>query len=129
MMFVRHRSGPLYYMYVGAPTHFLRKRRDEQGQPGMDVHDIVVDDHAELLWRLRACYGLKNLLGKRIVAIGDAGGWGADGRGPDRAREPGSWTLSRFLRSWASGFRRRSRTSLSCGGATPKLSSISRGRA
>ncbi len=92
MMFVRHRSGPLYYMYVGAPTHFLRKRRDEQGQPGMDVHDIVVDDHAELLWRLRACYGLKNLLGKRIVTIGDAGGWGADGAGaPDRARA--TWKL------------------------------------
>ncbi len=92
LMFVRHRSGPLYYMYVGAPTHFLRKRRDEQGQPGMDVHDIAVDDHAELLWRLRACYGLKNLLGKRIVAIGDAGGWGADGSGaPDRARA--TWKL------------------------------------
>jgi hypothetical protein len=92
MMFVRHRSGPLYYMYVGAPTHFLRKRRDEFSQPGMDVHDIVVDDHGELLWRLRACYGLKNLLGKRIVAIGDAGGWGADGSGaPDRARA--TWKL------------------------------------
>jgi len=92
LMFVRHRSGPLYYMYVGAPTHFLRKRRDEQGQPGMDVHDIAVDDHAELLWRLRALYGLKNVLGKRIVAIGDAGGWGADGSGaPDRARA--TWKL------------------------------------
>ncbi len=92
LMFVRHRSGPLYYMYVGAPTHFLRKRRDEQGQPGMDVHDLVVDDHAELLWRLRALYGLKNTLSKRIVAIGDAGGWGADGAGaPDRARA--TWKL------------------------------------
>ena len=46
LMFVRHRSGPLYYMYIGAHTHFLRKTRDEFGQPGMDVHDIVVDDHA-----------------------------------------------------------------------------------
>src|SRR5690606_31095486 len=47
LMFVRHRSGPLYYMYIGAHTHFLRKRRDEFGQPNMGVRDIVVDDHAE----------------------------------------------------------------------------------
>ena len=67
VMFVRHRSGPLYYMYVGAHAHFLRKTRDEFGHVGMDVHDIVVDDHAELLWRLRAFYGLNNILRKRIV--------------------------------------------------------------
>jgi hypothetical protein len=92
LMFVRHRSGPLYYMYIGAHTHFLRKRRDEFSQPGMDVHDIVVDEHAELLWRLRALYGLKNILGKRIVAVGGAGGWGADGReAPERARQ--TWKL------------------------------------
>jgi hypothetical protein len=92
LMFVRHRSGPLYYMYIGAHTHFLRKRRDEFGQPGMDVHDVVVDDHAELLWRLRAFYGLKNIFGKRIVAVGGPGGWGADGQqAPDRARQ--TWKL------------------------------------
>ena len=54
LMFVRHQSGPLYYMYIGVHTHFLRKRRDEFGQPNMDARDIVVDDHGELLWRLRA---------------------------------------------------------------------------
>jgi hypothetical protein len=92
LMFVRHRSGPLYYMYIGAHAHFLRKTRDEFGQPGMDVHDIVVDDHAELLWRLRALYGLKNILGKRIVAVGGAGAWGVDGRGaPGRAQQ--TWKL------------------------------------
>lgn len=92
LMFVRHRSGPLYYMYIGAHAHFLRKRRDEFSQIGMDVHDIVVDEHAELLWRLRAFYGLKNILGKRIVAVGGPGGWGAEGReAPDRARE--TWKL------------------------------------
>ena len=92
LMFVRHRSGPLYYMYIGAHAHFLRKTRDEFGQPGMDVHDIVVDDHTELLWRLRAFYGLKNILGKRIVAVGGAGAWGVGGRGaPDRARQ--TWKL------------------------------------
>jgi len=88
LMFVRHRSGPLYYMYIGAHTHFLRKRRDTFAQPGMDVHDIVVDKHEDLLWRLRALAGLKNMLGKRIVAVGGAGGWGADGHeAPGRAEK------------------------------------------
>ncbi|MCR4411705.1 MAG: hypothetical protein NUV77_04675 [Thermoguttaceae bacterium] len=87
LMFVRHRSGPLYYMYIGAHTHFLRKTRDAFGQPGMDVRDIVVDDHGELLWRLRALAGLKNTLGRRIVAVGGAAGWGADGKeAPGRAQ-------------------------------------------
>jgi L-fucose isomerase-like protein len=84
---VRHRSGPLYYMYIGAHAHFLRKRRDHLGQANMDVHDIVVDDHSELRWRLRALWALKNLLGKRVVAVGGPGGWGADGReAPARAQ-------------------------------------------
>lgn len=92
LMFVRHRSGPLYYMYVGAHAHFLRKTHDEFGQAGMDVRDIVVDDHAELLWRLRAFYGLKNILKKRVVAVGGAGAWGADGKGaPERAQQ--TWKL------------------------------------
>ena len=92
LMFVRHRSGPLYYMYIGAHAHFLRKTRDEFSEPGMDVHDIVVDDRAELLWRLRALYGLKNIFEKRIIAVGGAGAWGVAGRGaPDRARQ--TWKL------------------------------------
>jgi len=92
LMFVRHRSGPLYYMYIGAHTHFLRKARDQFGQPGMDVHDIVVDDHGELLWRLRAFFGLKNTLGKRVVAVGGAGGWGADGKeAPGHAQQTFQW--------------------------------------
>jgi hypothetical protein len=88
LMFVRHRSGPLYYMYIGSHTHFLRKRRDEFGQRNMGVRDIVVDDHGEILWRLRAFYALKNLRQKRVVAVGSAGGWGADGNlAPARAHE------------------------------------------
>ncbi|MCU0913506.1 MAG: sugar isomerase [Planctomycetes bacterium] len=88
LIFVRHQSGPLYYMYIGVHTHFLRKRRDTFGQANMDAHDVVVDDPGELLWRLRALYALKNLTGKRIVAVGQAGGWGADGReAPKRAQD------------------------------------------
>jgi hypothetical protein len=87
LVFVRHKSGPIYYMYIGVHGHFLRKTRDEYGQPGMGIDDIVVDDHGELLWRLRALCGLKNALGRRIVSIGAAGGWGEGGReAPQRAR-------------------------------------------
>jgi hypothetical protein len=88
LMFVRHRSGPLYYMYIGSHTHFLRQRRDHFAQPGMTLRDIVVDDHGEILWRLRALYALKNTLGTRIVAVGGPGGWGADGNeAPGRAQK------------------------------------------
>jgi len=88
LMFLRHRSGPVYLWYEIAHNRFLRKTVDDFGQPGMDVQDIVVDDPGELLWRLRALHGLKNTLGKRIVAVGGASGWGQGGRNaPQRARE------------------------------------------
>jgi len=61
---------------------------DEYGQPNMGVEDVVVDRYDELLWRLRALGGLKNTLGKRIVAVGGPGGWGAGGKpAPQRSRE------------------------------------------
>lgn len=88
VMFVRHKSGPVYLWYEIAHPHFLRKATDEYKQPGMDVWDIVVDDYGEVLWRLRALYGLKNALGTKIVAIGGPGGWGVGHRlGPQTARE------------------------------------------
>ncbi len=79
IMFVRHRSGPLYYMYIGAHVHYLRKRRDFFAEPAMTIDDVVVDDYGEVLWRLRALYGLKNTLGKKFVCIGQPAGWGAEG--------------------------------------------------
>lgn len=94
LIFVRHKSGPIYYMYIGVHPHFLRKTKDTYGQPGMDVDDVVVDSHTELLWRLRAFYALKNTTGKRIVAVGAAGGWGVDGEGaPERARQRWQWDI------------------------------------
>ncbi len=88
LMFLRHRSGPVYLWYEIAHNRFLRKTVDDFGQAGMDVQDIVVDDPGELLWRLRALHGLKNTLGKRIVAVGGASGWGQGGRtAPERARQ------------------------------------------
>jgi hypothetical protein len=80
VMFVRHRSGPVYLWYEIAHPRFLRKTVDEYGQPGMTVDDVVVDSQDDLLWRMRALYGLKNTLGKRVVAVGGASGWGQGGR-------------------------------------------------
>ena len=88
VMYLRHKSGPVYLWYEVAHPRFLRKTTDEYKEPGVDVWDIVVDDYSEVLWRLRALYGLKNTLGTRIIAVGGAGGWGA-GRefGPANAKE------------------------------------------
>ena len=87
LMFVRHRSGPVYLSYEHAHPRYVRKQVDEK-YPGRTSDDVVVDSYAEVLWRLRALYGLKNTLGKRIVTVGGEGGWGAGGRGAsNRARE------------------------------------------
>jgi L-fucose isomerase-like protein len=40
----------------------------------LSVHDVVVDDAEELLWRLRAFYAAKNFRGSKIVALGGAAG-------------------------------------------------------
>ncbi|MFB3829937.1 MAG: sugar isomerase [Bryobacteraceae bacterium] len=80
IMFVRHKSGPVYLWYEIAHPRFLRKTVDEYGQPGMDYQDVVVDSQSDLAWRLRALSAVKNTLGKRIVAVGGAAGWGAGGR-------------------------------------------------
>jgi hypothetical protein len=87
LMFLRHRSGPVYLWYEIAHPRFLRKTVDEFGQPGMTVSDVVVDSQEELAAKLRALFGLKNTLGKRIIAVGGPGGWGEGGqRAPEIAR-------------------------------------------
>ncbi len=88
IVFVRHRSGPAYVWYEIAHPRYLRKTVDEYGQQGMGVQDVVVDSYADVLWRLRALSGLKNTMGKKIVAVGGASGWGEGGRrAPERSRE------------------------------------------
>jgi len=94
IMFVRHRSGPAYLWYEIAHPRFLRKTVDEYGEPGMDSDDVVVDSYDDLLWRLRALAGLKNTLGKRVVCLGGAGGWGKGGElAPFHARETWKFDL------------------------------------
>ncbi|MHC4479281.1 MAG: sugar isomerase [Planctomycetota bacterium] len=87
ILFVRHRSGPIYLWYEIVHNRYLRKTVDDYGQPGVDYNDVVVDNLDEIKWRLRALQGLKNTLGKPIVAIGGPAGWGKGGKkAPDIAR-------------------------------------------
>ena len=79
LIFMRHRSGPVYYWYEALSVKYLRtdddpSRNNFRDHGGVHVDDVVVDDHQELLWRLRALYGIKNFVGTRIVALG--GPWG-----------------------------------------------------
>lgn len=80
LMFLRHDSGPVYLWYEIVHPRFLRKTVDEYTQPGFRPEDVVVDEVDGLQWRLRALHGLKNTLGRRIVAIGGTAGWGAGGQ-------------------------------------------------
>lgn len=101
VIFVRHRSGPTYYWYEALSTRYLKKGTDEeleqnslQNHGGAFVGDVVVDDYDEVLWRLRALYGIKNFVGKRILALG--GVWGKyDERCP---QSPGTSTESELWR-------------------------------
>ncbi|MFZ2145728.1 MAG: hypothetical protein WAV28_00795 [Sedimentisphaerales bacterium] len=92
IIFVRHRSGPIYYWYEALSVRYLKTDENESKQNsylnhgGVYIYDVVVDDYQELLWRLRALYGLKNFIGTRIVALG--GPWGKySPEAPDVARE------------------------------------------
>ncbi len=80
LMFLRHDSGPVYLWYEIVHPRLLRRTVDEYSKPGLAPQDVVVDEPADLVWRLRALHGLKNTLGKRIVAIGGGSGWGAGGQ-------------------------------------------------
>jgi L-fucose isomerase-like protein len=71
MIFVRHRSGPLYYWYEALSTRHLSKSSEgEDSKKRLSVNDVIVDDKQELQWRLRAWYASMNFLGARVVAIG-----------------------------------------------------------
>jgi len=87
IIFVRHRSGPVYYWYEALSVKQLRTDADppDCGKRA-SVHDVVVDDPHELLWRLRALFAVKNFIGARIVALGGPQGKYAN-EAPAFARE------------------------------------------
>jgi hypothetical protein len=78
LVFVRHKSGPVYYWYEALSTQYLEKDTNRANPasptPPAHVDDVVVDDPNDLLWRFRALFGVKNLRSTRIVALG--GPWG-----------------------------------------------------
>lgn len=80
MVFVRHKSGPVYLWYEIVHPRLLRKTVDEYGQPGLETCDVVVDEYDDVLWRLRSLYALKNTVGSKIVCIGGPSGWGTGGQ-------------------------------------------------
>lgn len=86
IIFVRYRSGPYYLWHEIVDSRFLRAHTDQYQNPTVDVNDVVVDDNDEILWRLRALYGLKNVLGRRIVCVGGPSGWSYP-KAPELARQ------------------------------------------
>jgi hypothetical protein len=94
LVFARHESGPAYfgYEYLGVqaglkvPSPELWQGCSTENHGGVTLDDVVIDDYGEILWRLRALYGLKNFVGQRIVALGGPQGkW--DATAPDVARK------------------------------------------
>jgi hypothetical protein len=89
VMFLRHKSGYHYLWYEIAHWRLLRKNGDTFEDPNMDVDDIMVDDYGEVLWRLRAMYGLKNARGTKMLAIGGLRAYSDPGQklGPAYAKD------------------------------------------
>lgn len=91
IIFARHRSGPAYYWYEALSVRYLGtddapQKTSSSNNRNVHVEDVVIDDMQELLWRLRALYGIKNFIGARIVALG--GPWGKySPESPDVARD------------------------------------------
>jgi len=89
VMFVRHRTGSFYLGFEIAHWRFLRGSGDAFVQSGLDVDDVVVDSCDELLWRMRAMYGLKNARGTKMLTIGGLRAYStpAQQNGPRVARD------------------------------------------
>ncbi len=88
IVFLRHRSGPISLWYEILHPHFMRHATDDYQDKGIALDDVVVDEYADLQWRLRALVGLRRTLGQRIVALGGPMGWGLGHKlAPDIARD------------------------------------------
>jgi hypothetical protein len=89
LIFLRHRSGPVYYWYEGLTVRYLATGRDREDEPilaNLSTQDVVVDDLEELRSKLLAHYGIHNLVGAKIVALG--GPWGKyAGDAPEYAKK------------------------------------------
>ncbi len=75
LIFVRQKSGPVYYWYEALSVRYLQtddQTKEEAAAEGKfaSIQDVVVDDTAELHWKLRALFGIKNFLSTKIIALG-----------------------------------------------------------
>ncbi len=90
VMFVRHQSGPFYLGFEIAHWRFLRQNGDSL-RAGRDSTPTTWSSTAtiELLWRLRAMYGLKNARGTKMLTIGGLVAYSAPAQehGPRVAKE------------------------------------------
>jgi len=86
IIFIRHRKGGYYLWDEIVHSRFLRGHTDTIQRQDVGIDDVAVDDNEEIQWRLRALYGLKNTIGRRIICVGGPGGWSCP-RAPDLARE------------------------------------------
>jgi len=94
LVFTRYLSGPMYDWTENVTNRLLRRGgrlfemdylRYNGPYYGIGPDDVIVDDYNEVLWRLKTLYGLHNFLGKKIIAIGGAGGKGSP-TAPELAR-------------------------------------------
>lgn len=86
VIFVRNKSGPYYLWHEIVDSRFLRSHTDAVKQTNASLEDVVVDEQADILWRLRGLYGLKNTVGRRIICVGGPSGWACP-QAPERARQ------------------------------------------
>ncbi|MCX8108042.1 MAG: sugar isomerase, partial [Verrucomicrobiae bacterium] len=86
VIFVREKSGPYYLWHEIVDSRFIRSHTDTPKQTVVGLDDVVVDDQGEIAWRLRALYGLKNTIGRRIICVGGPSGWSCP-EAPERARQ------------------------------------------
>lgn len=89
VLFIRHQSGPYYLWHEIAHWRLLRNNGDTFVPLDVDLDDLVVDKYDEVLWRLRALYGLKNARGTKMLAIGGLAAYSepAQKLGPTHAKE------------------------------------------
>ena len=74
IVFVRHKSGPVYYWYEALSTKYLKTANDCEAVDKKLCVGGHFPGHDELLWRLHALYAVANFKGARIVALGGAMG-------------------------------------------------------
>ncbi|MCS7252791.1 MAG: sugar isomerase [Armatimonadota bacterium] len=86
LIFVRLKSGRYYLWHEIVHPRFLRRHTDQLARVTVGYEDVIVDDMDEIAWRLRALYGLRNTLGRKIVCIGGPGAWSGGAPVVERAK-------------------------------------------